>query len=121
MMACMKGRKYDLDCPVAQTLDVVGERWTILILRDLFLQGPRRFQDFETSLAGLTASVLSCRLKELEERGIIERRLYADHPPRAEYLLTPRGRELRPVLKALRTWGERHGGRGRPASKRPST
>jgi DNA-binding HxlR family transcriptional regulator len=99
---------YGLDCPVARALDIVGERWTVLILRDLFLQGPRRFQDLQTSLAGISPNTLSARLKRLEDAGIIEPRMYAEHPPRAEYVLTDKGRELGPVLKALRAWGERH-------------
>jgi DNA-binding HxlR family transcriptional regulator len=99
-------KPYGLDCPVARTLDVIGDRWTILLLRDLFLHRSRRFQDFSETLPGLTPSVLSGRLKELEESGIIESRLYSDHPPRAEYLLTDKGRTLGPVLRALRQWGE---------------
>jgi DNA-binding HxlR family transcriptional regulator len=99
---------YGLDCPLARTLDIVGERWSVLILRDLFLQGPRRFQDLQTSLSGISPNTLSARLKRLEDAGIIERQMYADHPPRAEYVLTDKGRELGPVLKALRAWGERH-------------
>jgi DNA-binding HxlR family transcriptional regulator len=99
-------KPYGLDCPVARTLDVIGDRWTILILRDLFLHRTRRFQDFSEALPGLTPSVLSGRIKELEERGVIESRPYSDHPPRAEYLLTARGRTLGPVLRALRQWGE---------------
>jgi DNA-binding HxlR family transcriptional regulator len=101
-------KTYGLDCPVARTLDVIGDRWTILILRDLLLNRTRRFQDFSDALPGLTPSVLSGRLKELEEGGIIESRLYSDHPPRAEYLLTEKGRSLGPILKALRQWGEVH-------------
>jgi len=99
---------YGLNCPVARALDIVGERWSVLILRDLFLQGPRKFQDFERSLSGISPNTLSARLKRLEKGGIIERRFYAEHPPRAEYLLTPKGRELGPAMKALRAWGERH-------------
>ena len=99
-------KSYGLDCPVARTLDVIGDRWTVLVLRDLFLYRTRRFQDFSETLPGLTPSVLSGRLKELEESGIIESRLYSEHPPRSEYLLTPRGRTLGPVLRALRQWGE---------------
>jgi DNA-binding HxlR family transcriptional regulator len=99
-------KPYGLDCPVARTLDVIGDRWTILLLRDLFLHRTRRFQDFSEALPGLTPSVLSGRLKELEEGGIIDSRLYSDHPPRAEYLLTAKGRTLGPVLRALRQWGE---------------
>ena len=101
---------YGLDCPVARTLDIIGERWTILILRDLFLQGPRKFQDFEASLSGISPNTLSARLKRLEEGGIIARRFYDQHPPRAEYLLTAKGRELGPVMKQLRNWGEKHTG-----------
>jgi DNA-binding HxlR family transcriptional regulator len=93
---------------LARTLDIVGERWTVLILRDLFLHGPQKFQDFQTSLSGISPNILSARLKRLEEADIIERRFYTEHPPRAEYVLTGKGRELGPVLKALRSWGERH-------------
>jgi DNA-binding HxlR family transcriptional regulator len=95
-------------CPIARTLDVIGERWTILILRDLVVGGPRKFQDFERSLAGISPNTLSARLKRLEDAGIVERRFYAQHPPRAEYVLTEKGSELRPVLRALLEWGKRH-------------
>ena len=69
------GRQYELDCPVARTLDIIGERWTILILRDLFLHGSRRFQDFVESLTGIAPNTLSSRLKVLETEGIIEREI----------------------------------------------
>ena len=95
-------------CPIARTLEVVGESWTILILRDLVLNGPRKFQDFERSLKGISPTTLSARLKRLEEAGIVERRFYEQHPPRAEYLLTDRGKDLRPVLRALLEWGRRY-------------
>ena len=95
-------------CPIARSLDVVGDRWTILILRDLVRFGPRKFQDLERSLSRISPNTLSLRLKRLEEAGIVERRFYAQHPPRAEYVLTEVGNELRPVLKALFEWGERH-------------
>ena len=101
--------RYDLACPVARALDVIGERWTILILRDLFKHGPRRFQDFEQSLAGVSSNTLSARLKGLIDRGIIDRRFYEEHPPRAEYFLTEKGRTLGPILKALYEWGQKHG------------
>ena len=99
---------YNLKCPVARTLDLIGDRWTILILRDLLLEGPRKFHDFERSLTGISPNTLSARLKTLEQSGIVERRLYGHHPPRAEYLLTDKGRALGPVLKALLEWGQRH-------------
>jgi DNA-binding HxlR family transcriptional regulator len=104
-MAPGYGQKH---CPVARALDVVGEKWSLLILRDLFLHGPRRFQDFERSLTGVAPNTLSARLKTLEAEGVIANRLYAQHPPRYEYFLTDKGRALGPVLKALRAWGERY-------------
>jgi DNA-binding HxlR family transcriptional regulator len=96
------------NCPVARTLDLVGERWTILILRDLFLKGPRRFQDFQDSLAGVAPNTLSARLKGLEAAGFVERKAYREHPPRLEYRLTPKGKSFGPVMQALREWGLRH-------------
>ena len=96
------------DCPVAWTLSVVGSAWTALILRDLFLRGPRRFQDFQSSLAGIPPATLSDRLKKLEEQGVIERNLYQQHPPRAEYVLTAKGRALGPVIAAMRDWGTQY-------------
>lgn len=99
-------RTYGLkDCPVARTLDQIGERWTILILRDLFLHGPRRYQDFQESLTGVAPNTLSARLKELEADGLISRRLYSERPPRLEYQLTDKGRSLGPILRSLREWG----------------
>jgi DNA-binding HxlR family transcriptional regulator len=95
-------------CPIARSLDVIGERWTILILRELVRIGPRKFQELERGLPGISPNTLSTRLKHLEEAGIVERRFYEQHPPRAEYLLTGRGKELGPVLRALFNWGQRH-------------
>src|SRR4051812_14624757 len=94
-------------CPVTRALEVIGDSWTILILRDLFLDGPRKFQDLQQSLARASPNTLSARLKKLEQHGIIERRLYAEHPPRAEYALSEAGRELGPVKKARRGGGSR--------------
>jgi DNA-binding HxlR family transcriptional regulator len=96
------------ECPVARALDVVGEKWSLLILRDLFRKGPLRFQALEEGLPGVAPNTLSARLKSLEARGIIATRLYETHPPRYEYLLTDKGRALGPVLKALYTWGEKY-------------
>src|SRR5262245_24313414 len=99
---------YEQNCPVARTLDLIGERWTILILRDLLLKGPQRFQAFQDSPAGAAPNTLSARLKAMEKQGLIARRQYSDHPPRLEYYLTERGRSLGPVLGALRDWGKRY-------------
>ena len=99
---------YEMRCPVARALDVIGERWTILIIRDLFKEGPRRFQDFQESLVGVSPNTLSARLKALEDHGIVERHTYEEHPPRAHYRLTEKGRTLGPVMKALLQWGKEH-------------
>jgi DNA-binding HxlR family transcriptional regulator len=101
-------RKYELRCPVARALDVIGDRWTILIVRDLYLYETRRFQDFEPRMRGLTPSVLSARLKELECGGIVSSRPYTEHPPRLEYFLSQKGKELWPILLELKAWGEKH-------------
>ena len=104
----MNSAPYDMRCPIARSLDLIGERWTMLILRDLAVGGARKFQDFERSLAGISPNTLSARLKRLEDAGIVERRFYEQHPPRAEYVLTEKGSELRPVLKALFEWGRKN-------------
>ncbi|HZR22481.1 MAG TPA: helix-turn-helix domain-containing protein [Vicinamibacterales bacterium] len=100
-------KQYGQGCPVAKSLEFLGERWTLLIVRDLF-SGPKKFQDFAASLRGVAPGVLSQRLKTLEDAGVVERRMYSEHPPRAEYTLTPRGRQLRPVIRAMAVWGARH-------------
>ena len=100
-------KQYHQSCPVAKTLEVIGDRWTILVVRDL-LRGTQRFQDLLGSLPGIAPNILSARLKLMEEHGLIRRTLYSDHPPRAEYALTDRGRELGMVVGALAAWGGRH-------------
>ncbi|HKU66407.1 MAG TPA: helix-turn-helix domain-containing protein [Candidatus Baltobacteraceae bacterium] len=91
-------------CPIARTLDVVGEWWTLLIVRDALL-GARRFDEFKAT--GIADNVLSARLKKLTEAGILKRKRYQTHPDRFEYLLTERGYALAPVVLALRSWGKR--------------
>ena len=100
-------KEYNQSCPVAKTLEVIGDRWTLLVVRDL-LRGTQRFQDLLDSLPGIAPNILSARLKLMEEHGLIRRALYSDHPPRAEYALTDRGRELGMVVGALAAWGGRH-------------
>ena len=100
---------YGQTCPVARALDVVGEKWSLLILRDLVRHGPLRFQELEQRLRGVAPNTLSARLKTLEAQGVIATRLYESHPPRYEYFLTDKGKALGPVLKALYAWGERFG------------
>ena len=101
------GKQYGQACPVAKTLELVGERWTLLVVRDL-LAGPRRFQDLQESLPGVAPNMLSARLKRMESDGLIRRSFYSDHPPRASYELTDKGRELGTVVGALAAWGSRH-------------
>jgi DNA-binding HxlR family transcriptional regulator len=103
-----RAAKAKPQCPVRRTLDVIGDAWTVLILRDLFLQGPRRYQDLQMSLVGISPNTLSDRLKRLEENGIITRRFYSEHPPRAEYVLTETGQTLGPIMTALRDWGRKN-------------
>ncbi|PYN26316.1 MAG: transcriptional regulator [Candidatus Rokuibacteriota bacterium] len=100
-------KRYGQPCPVAKSLELLGERWTLLVIRDL-LAGPRRFQDLLASLDGIAPNVLSERLKILEAHGIVAREFYSEHPPRAAYALTPRGRDLGMVVGALAVWGSRH-------------
>ena len=100
-------RDYDQLCPIAKTLDIIGDRWTLLIVRDLFL-GATRFTEFREHSPGLPTKVLSDRLKSLERHLIIERRVYSEHPLRAEYHLTARGRSLEPLLTAIFDWGMKH-------------
>jgi DNA-binding HxlR family transcriptional regulator len=107
----MVKNSLDASCPVARTLDIVGARWTLLIIRDL-LPGTMRFQDLQERLPGMAPNVLSDRLKTLESHGLIRREFYSDHPPRAAYTLTNRGHELGVIVLALGRWGTRHiGGR----------
>ncbi|GLZ49411.1 transcriptional regulator [Actinomycetospora sp. NBRC 106375] len=94
----------DVYCSVARTWSVIGERWTMMILRECF-RGERRYEHFRTKL-GLGANVLNDRLRVLTAEGVLERVLYQDAPPRHEYRLTAKGADLYPVLVALMTWGD---------------
>jgi DNA-binding HxlR family transcriptional regulator len=100
-------RSYEQQCPIARTLDLVGDRWTLLIIRDLFF-GKSKFKEFLAFSPGMPTRMLSERLKSLEANGLIERSVYCTHPLRAEYRLTDVGRSLRPVLEALVAWGLDH-------------
>jgi DNA-binding HxlR family transcriptional regulator len=101
--------RYGQDCPIARALGVIGEKWSLLVLRDLLRKGPLRFQELEAGLDGVAPNTLSARLKTLESEGVIATRLYEYHPPRFEYFLTDKGKALGPVLETLYRWGERHG------------
>jgi DNA-binding HxlR family transcriptional regulator len=96
----------NMQCPIARSLERMGEWWSILILRDAF-HGLTRFDQFEQSL-GIAPNILTRRLNSLVDAGLLERRRYSERPPRDEYVLTEAGRDFRPVLWALLAWGNRH-------------
>ena len=106
----------DTLCPIAHSTGLVGDRWSILIVRELLL-GQSRFQDLQAQ-TGATSQMLAARLKRLEADGLVERHPYSERPPRHEYRLTPKGRHLMPVILALRTWGEQW---CKPAGEQPAT
>ena len=117
--ARLESRPKRSACPVSRTLDVLGDRWSLLVVRDL-MRGKRRFAEFLESKEGIPTNTLADRLKRLVRAGIIESRRYSDHPPRVEYVLTPKGEDLRPMMRAMVDWGVRHaGGRMPPPLVRP--
>jgi DNA-binding HxlR family transcriptional regulator len=95
-----------MDCSVAQCLEVVGEWWSMLIIRDTFL-GVTRFDDFQRRL-GISRNILNDRLNTLVDAGVLTRVPYSEHPPRHDYRLTDKGRDLWPVITAMRQWGDRY-------------
>jgi DNA-binding HxlR family transcriptional regulator len=97
-------------CPIARTLSVIGDPWSILILRDAHA-GLTRFDQFRKNL-GIAPTILTRRLQDLTEEGLLEKRLYSEHPPREEYLLTAAGQDFLPVLFVLGSWGRQHRGEG---------
>lgn len=101
-----------MDCSIARALDVVGERWSLLILRDAFY-GVSRFDDFQRDL-GVARNILTDRLSKLVASGVLERVQYEERPPRFDYRLTRKGRELLPVLLTMMQWGDKWSGDGSP-------
>lgn len=95
-------------CPAAAALDLIGDRWTLLVLRDVLLFGKRHFHEFQASPEHISTNTLSQRLRRLEAAGVLERRVYQVHPERCEYHATAKGRDLAPVLRELVLWGARH-------------
>ncbi|HEX8027425.1 MAG TPA: helix-turn-helix domain-containing protein [Vicinamibacterales bacterium] len=103
---------------MARTLDVLGDRWSLLVVRDL-MRGKRRYAEFLESPEGIPTNILAERLKRLSKKGLITSRRYSQHPPRLEYALTQKGEDLRPIMRAMVEWGVRHaGGRTPPRSRR---
>ena len=94
-------------CPITNVLDTLGDKWTLLVIRDLVL-GKRRYQEFASSPERIASNILADRLKKLETAGLITRRAYQRNPVRYEYLLTEKGDGLKPVLEAIIVWGKKH-------------
>lgn len=107
-MSPSRGPAPRSDCAIAGTLDVVGDRWSLLIVRDLLFCGELRFADLATSAEGVPTNTLADRLRRLEDAGILTREAYSDRPVRYRYRLTERGRDLASVLDAMATWGLAH-------------
>lgn len=101
----MKNMKEKLpECPVEMTLHLIGDKWKVLIIRDL-LTGTKRFGELKKSIGGITQKVLTSHLRSMEEKGLVTRRVYAQVPPKVEYTLTETGYSLQPVLDAMTQWG----------------
>ena len=92
-------------CPVARGLNIVGDKWSVLIVRNLVLDGPHRFQDFANALEGISPTTLSARLKTLQKNGLIQRDVIDTHPPKTIYELTELGEKMKPVVQALFQFG----------------
>ena len=92
-------------CPIAKTLDVIGTKWTFLIIRDLLIEGTMRFSDLLKSMNGISPKTLSLRLKELEDHGILKRKVFPEVPPRVEYTLTEKGKQLESIFIELKRFG----------------
>ena len=93
------------ECPVATCVQLIGNKWKLLILRNLIYNEKQRFTDFLKSVDGISKKVLTDNLRALEEDGLIDRQVYAEVPPRVEYSLTELGKTLKPILDAMRDWG----------------
>ncbi len=96
------------ECPVATTVQLIGNKWKLLMIRNLVYNGKQRFSDFIKSIPSISKKVLTDNLRALEEDGLIERKVFAEVPPRVEYSLSPLGRTLRPVLDAMSAWGSEY-------------
>lgn len=94
-------------CPVETTLMLIGDKWKVLILRDL-MPGTKRFGELKRSIGSISQKVLTAQLRDMEKKGLVNRKVYAEVPPRVEYSLTELGKSLQPILDAMRIWGENY-------------
>lgn len=104
-MSIQKNVKELPACPVETTLTLIGDKWKVLILRDL-LTGTKRFGELKKSIGNVSQKVLTAQLRNMEENGLVNRKVYAEVPPRVEYSLTKLGQSLKPILDAMWNWGE---------------
>ena len=118
-LASMASRGRRSLCPVSCTLDVLGDKWSLLVVRDL-MRGKKRYAEFLESKEGIPTNILAERLKRLAAKGIIRSRRYSHHPPRVEYELTSKGEDLRPIMRAMVEWGVRHAGAHPPQPLPPA-
>lgn len=103
----MISNKKNLDCPVATTINLIGNKWKLLIIRDL-LNGTRRFGELRKSLTGISQRVLTENLRELETDGLLNRKVFAEVPPRVEYSLNDTGLSLKPIIETMADWGTKY-------------
>ncbi|WP_339209400.1 helix-turn-helix domain-containing protein [Paenibacillus sp. FSL K6-3182] len=96
---------YGIPCVIGKVLDIIGTKWTFLIIRDLLVEETMRFSELLKSLEGISPKTLSLRLKELEDQGIVSRTIYAEVPPRVEYTITEKGKTLEPIFIELKRFG----------------
>ena len=122
-MSLPKGRKNDkkaVGCPVEITIAAIGGRWKVLIIHHL-LEGTKRFDELARALKGVSARTLTRQLRELEASGVVHREVYRQIPPMVEYSLTPAGKRLEPILRAMHEWGKMHAGPVRPSTESDRT
>ncbi len=98
----------DKNCPIEHTVNLIGHKWKVLILRNLFNQGTQRFSELSKGISGISQKMLTQQLRQLEHDGIIQRTVYPEVPPRVEYDLTELGHSLRPIMEAMNVWGKEH-------------
>lgn len=106
-MSEQKNRKELPACPVETTLTLIGDKWKVLILRDL-MPGTKRFGELKKSIGSVSQKVLTAQLRTMEESGLISRKVYAEVPPKVEYSLTALGQSLKPILDSMQNWGEEY-------------
>lgn len=101
-------QKQRSECVISCVLDLIGDKWSLLIIRDMVFTEKKRYGEFQDSPEGIPSNILADRLKKLENAGLITKRLYQQNPPRNEYLVTDAGVELKAILDSMAAWGEKH-------------